>query len=235
MVAPAGSAVVRLEEYVLRGGFRPGDKLPSEREFTELLGFSRTAVREAVKQLNQKGLIQSSVGRGLFVAERSTTAVAASLDTVLHLEDGRIGDVMEMRRVIGVAAARMAATRATAADLATMRAHVEEMASTFGVPRAMGVTGTAFHLAVARASHNPVLSALAETIMALTDRARREMTWRATRRGLEDHQRIYVAIAAHDADAAGQAMEAHLDYLEHLLTTNLPGWRDLPVPPPAQP
>src|SRR5688572_12632685 len=114
--ASAGAAA-RLEDYIRRGGFKPGDKLPSERQFSELIGFSRTAVREAVKQLNQKGLVRSSVGRGLFVAERSSASVAASLDTLLHLGNGTVGDVMEMRHILSVAAARLAATRATDADL----------------------------------------------------------------------------------------------------------------------
>jgi len=61
----SASTVAHLEDYIRRRGFRPGDRLPSERAFSELLGFSRTAVREAVKQLNQKGLVRSSVGRGL--------------------------------------------------------------------------------------------------------------------------------------------------------------------------
>jgi DNA-binding FadR family transcriptional regulator len=220
----------QLEQYVLRGGYRPGDKLPSEREFTALLGFSRTAVREAVKQLSQQGLIRSSVGRGLFMAEHSTAALAASIDTALHLGGGRAGDVMEMRHILGTAAARLAAQRATADDLRTMSQAVEEMEGDYQVPGVMARTGSAFHRAVGRAAHNPLLAALYEPVMMLMDRVRRDLpTGGPTKRGAEDHRRLYSAIAARDPEAAAAAMEQHLAYYEQRLTTYIPNWPALPV------
>ena len=231
LTASAGAAA-RLEDYIRRGGFKPGDKLPSERQFSELIGFSRTAVREAVKQLNQKGLIRSSVGRGLFVAERSSDAVAASLDTVLHLGEGTVGDVLEMRHVLGTAAARLAAVRATDADRAELLALLDELERDWRVPSVMRRTGGAFHLVLARAAHNPLLAALSDPVLALMDRIRTDVPIPGgpTARGARDHRRIYDAIEARDADAAAAAMEEHLSYYESLLDRGVPGWRSLPVP-----
>jgi GntR family transcriptional repressor for pyruvate dehydrogenase complex len=228
----SASPVERVEDYIRRGGFRSGDKLPSEREFAELLGCSRTAVREAVKQLNQKGLIRSSVGRGLFVADRSNGAVAASLDTVLHLEGGTVGDVFEMRHVIGTAAARFAAARATPQDVAAMRLPLEEMLRDFSLPHVLSRTGRAFHLALARASHNPLLAALTEPVMDLMDRTRPSTPLRGgpSERGALGHKRIHDAVAAGDAEAAAAAMEDHLRYFESRLDASFPNWRTLPVP-----
>lgn len=229
----SASPVERVEDYVRRGGFRSGDKLPSEREFAELLGFSSTAVREAVKQLNQKGLIRSSIGRGLFVADRSTGAVAASLDIVLHLEGGTVGDVFEMRHVIGTAAARLAAARATPEDLTAMRLPLKEMLRDYRLPGVLSLTGRAFHLALARASHNPLLAALTEPVMDLMDRTRPYTPLRGgpSERGALGHQRIHDAVASRDGEAAAAAMEDHLRYFESRLDASFPVWRTLPVPP----
>lgn len=230
---PSSAAPVEvIEDYIRRGGFRPGDRLPSEREFSELLGFSRTAVREAIKQLNQKGLVRSSVGRGLFVADRSSGAVAASLDTVLHLEEGTIGHLFEMRHVLGTAAARLAAVRATADDLAALRAPLERMLRDYRVPGVLPAAGTAFHLALARASHNPLLAALTEPMMSLMNRARDLMPLRGgpSERGALDHKRIFDAVVACDPDGAARAMEDHLRYFESRLDESYPEWRELPVP-----
>ena len=230
---PASAGVAaRLEDYIRRGGFKAGDRLPSERQFSELLGFSRTAVREAVKQLNQKGLVRSSIGRGLFVAERSSDAVAASLDTLLHLGDGTVGDVMEMRHIMGTAAARLAATRATAADREELRALLEEMERDWRRPGVLRRVGGAFHLVLARAAGNPLLAALMEPVLALMDRVRADVPIPGgpTEQGVRGHRRIYDAVAARDAAAAAAAMEEHLSYYESLFDRAAPGWRDLLVP-----
>lgn len=232
-VLPASaSTVARLEDYIRRGGFKPGDKLPSERQFSELLGFSRTAVREAVKQLNQKGLVRSSVGRGLFVADGSSEAVAATLDTLLHLGNGTAGDVMEMRHALGVAAARLAAQRATEADLGALRAALEEMERSWNVPGAVRRTGSAFYLALARASHNQLLVAVTEPVMELMNRTRGDLPLPGgpSPRAAADHRRIYEAVAAKVPEAAVAAVEEHLAFFESRLDEAYPGWRALPIP-----
>jgi GntR family transcriptional repressor for pyruvate dehydrogenase complex len=231
-LSTSASAVARVEDYIRRGGYKAGDKLPSERQFSELLGFSRTAVREAVKQLNQKGLVRSSVGRGLFVADRSSASVAASLDTLLHLGNGTVGDVMEMRHVMGAAAARLAALRATDEDLATLRGLLDELERDWRIPGVMRRAGGAFHLVLAHAAHNPLLAALSEPVLALMDRVRSDLPIPGgpTERGARDHRRLYDAVAARDGGAAASAMEDHLSYYEALLDGAVPAWRDLPVP-----
>jgi GntR family transcriptional regulator, transcriptional repressor for pyruvate dehydrogenase complex len=227
----SASTVARLEEHIRRGGYKPGDRLPSERQFSELLGFSRTAVREAVKQLNQKGLVRSSVGRGLFVADRSSDAVAASLDTLLHLGEGTVGDVMEMRHILGAAAARLAAARAREGDLAALRVLVEELERDWRRPGVMSRAGGAFYLVLARAAHNQLLAALTEPVMALMDRVRDvHPLGGPSERGAGDHRRIYDAVATRDAEAAAGAMEDHLAYYESRLDRAAPGWRTMKVP-----
>ena len=144
-----------------------------------------------------------------------------------------MGHVFEMRHVLGTAAARLAATHATADDLAALRAPLEEMLRDYRLPHVLRAAGTAFHLALARASHNPLLAALTEPVMAQMDRTRDLTPLRGgpSARGALGHQRIYAAVAARDPDAAAGAMDDHLRYFESRLDASYPAWRRLPVPP----
>ena len=112
-----------------------------------------------------------------------------------------------------------------------MGAPLEELERDWRVPGVMRRAGGAFHLALARAAHNPLLAALTEPVMALMDRARADLPIPGgpTERGARDHRRIYDAIAARDGDRAAAAMEDHLSYFESLLDRAAPGWRGLPV------
>jgi DNA-binding FadR family transcriptional regulator len=227
------TAVRRIEQHIVEGAYGPGDRLPSEREFAERLGLSRATVREAVKQLAERGLVRSSVGRGLFVAHRSSGPMTATLDALLHLDGGRLGDVREMRHILGTSAARLAARRATADDLAVLRGILDEMERGAALPGwgHLGRTGNAFHLALARATHNPLLVAFTEPLFELVDRARQDYPWQPSAEAIPNHRRIYEAVAAHDPDAAAAAMETHLAHVERLLDRHLPGWPQRPVRP----
>jgi GntR family transcriptional repressor for pyruvate dehydrogenase complex len=230
------TAARRIEQHIVEGKYGPGARLPSEREFAERLGLSRATVREAVKQLAERGLVRSRVGRGLFVAHRSSEPMTGTLDAVLHLDGGRLGDVREMRHILGTSAARLAARRATADDLAVLWGildEMEEMERGAALPGwgHLGRTGTAFHLALARATHNPLLVAFTEPLFELVDRARQDYPWQPTGEAIPNHRRIYEAVAARDPDAAAAAMETHLAHVERLLDRHLPGWPQRPVGP----
>jgi GntR family transcriptional repressor for pyruvate dehydrogenase complex len=227
------TAPERIEDYILASGLGPGDQLPSEREFAELLGMSRTAVREAVKQLNQKGLIRSSLGRGLFVGDASGDAVLDSLRTLLHLRRGSLGHVMEVRAILEPHGAQLAAARASEDDLVAIRGPLEEKERRGREHATSARAGTAFHLAVAGAAHNPLLLGLIEPAMALMDRTRAELEpylrgWRDE--NASDHRVIFEAIARRDPSGAARAIARHLDAFEEVLTRLVPEWRGLAAP-----
>jgi GntR family transcriptional repressor for pyruvate dehydrogenase complex len=226
------SAPDQIEDYILASGLGPGDRLPSEREFAELLGVSRTAVREAVQRLNQKGLIRSSLGRGLFVAEANGAAVLSSLHALLHLRRGNLGHVMEVRKILEPQGAQLAAARATEADLVAIRGPMEEKERRGREYAASARAGTAFHLALADASHNPLLSSLIGPAMALMDRTRAEIQPYLDAQHDEhagDHRVIFEAVVRRDPGGAARAMARHLDVFEDVLTRLVPGWREIPA------
>src|SRR6201981_1473643 len=77
--------VQQIEESVLKGALKPGDQLPAERELAQKFGVSRTAVREAVKALREKGLVEAYSGRGTFVTDGTTQAARQSFDLMVKL------------------------------------------------------------------------------------------------------------------------------------------------------
>ena len=117
----------QVEEMILSGQLASGDRLPSEAELGEQFSVSRTVVREAIKVLADKGLVRPEPGRGTFVARPDVELLVTSMDTILRIEQCTLADVLELRRMIEVPAAGLAAKRAGANDRAAMRSAYEEM------------------------------------------------------------------------------------------------------------
>src|SRR6267378_403434 len=113
--------VQQIEESILKGDLKPGDQLPAERELAQRFGVSRTAVREAVKALREKGLVEAYSGRGTFVTDGTSQAVRQSLDLML-----RIGQqegpkyLAELRQILEPEIAALAAKRIEEQLLGTM-------------------------------------------------------------------------------------------------------------------
>src|SRR5207253_8878368 len=84
--------VKQIEESILKGELKPGDQLPAERELAQQFGVSRTAVREAVKTLREKGLVESYSGRGTFITNGTSQAIKQSLDFMMRIgpQDGLV-------------------------------------------------------------------------------------------------------------------------------------------------
>src|SRR5579863_3780209 len=105
--------VQQIEESIVKGDLKPGDQLPAERELAQRFGVSRTAVREAVKALREKGLVEAYSGRGTFITDGTTQAVRQSLDLMVRVgqQDGS-SNLAELRAILEPEIAGLAATRA---------------------------------------------------------------------------------------------------------------------------
>src|SRR5215831_19937541 len=120
--------VQQIEESVLKGALKPGDQLPAERELAEHFGVSRTAVREAVKALREKGLVEAYSGRGTFITNGTTQAIRQSLDLMIRIgqQEGST-HLAEVRAILEPEIAALAAVRIQEPELATMREAVAVM------------------------------------------------------------------------------------------------------------
>src|SRR5580700_2874210 len=120
--------VQQIEESILKGALKPGDQLPAERELAQNFGVSRTAVREAVKALREKGLVEAYSGRGTFITNGTSQAIRQSLDLM-----SRIGQhegsthLAEVRAILEPEIAALAAVRIQETELVTMRDAVATM------------------------------------------------------------------------------------------------------------
>lgn len=216
-------------ETILSRRLEVGDRLPSERELGAQFGVSRTVVREAVRALVAKGLIEVRSGSGLRVAAVDAAAVSESMS--LYLRGGTLDfeKVHEVRALFEVHIAGVAAERATEEDVTRMREVHERMRRASSDVEAAARDDLEFHRLIARATQNDLYLLLLDSIGSTLIDIRRENLGSGSRpMTLDQHEAILERIAARDPVGAREAMAAHLDgvarwWREHLHSTPLVG------------
>ena len=205
--------VQQIEDSILKGALKPGDQLPAERELAQNFGVSRTAVREAVKALREKGLVEAFSGRGTFITNGTTQAIRQSLDLMSRIgQQEGFTHLAELRRILEPEIAALAAVRIEEQLLATMRESVAIMDRSLEDPDAYIEADLDFHLALAEAAANPLVLSLLDSIVGLL-REQRLKIFRVDggpERGQYHHKRILAAIESRDAEKARDTMREHL-------------------------
>jgi len=196
---------------------KPGDALPPERELTRRYQAGRSSVREALRMLESKGLIES-VGNGSFAVSNFRNPLNNSLKLLLSLDEANMREIYELRRILEAEAAALAAERRSEADLEDMEVAIGEMAAGLDSDRADSYieADLRFHLAIAKASGNRLVL---HSMHALRDLIRRALMSiylipSSPERSLEQHRLIRAAILAQDAERARDEMRAHLVRVE---------------------
>ncbi len=210
--------VQQIEESIVKGDLKPGDQLPAERELAQRFGVSRTAVREAVKALREKGLVEAYSGRGTFVTEGTAQAVHQWIDLMVKIgqADG-FDHLAEVRTILEPEIAALAAARLEESELATMREAVTVMDRARQDPDAYIEADLDFHLALAEGAANPLILSLLDSIVGIL----REQRLRIFRvpggpeRGQIHHKRILEAVERRDPEGARQAMREHLEQVRN--------------------
>ena len=204
--------VAQIEKQILTGKLRYGDRLPTERELAAQFRVSRTVVREAVKALQEKGLVQSHPGRGTFITDGTARAVRHSLGFMLRVGSSQgASDLAEAREILEPEIAALAATRATTEQVEAIRQTVALMERARDDADAFVEADLQFHLALAQATQNPLIPTLIDPIVDLL-REQRKNTFRrgGAAHGQYHHKKILAAVARRDPNAARAAMRAHL-------------------------
>ena len=206
--------VQQIEESVLNGSLKPGDQLPAERDLAQRLGVSRTAVREAVKTLREKGLVEAYSGRGTFVTDGTSQAARQSFDLMVKIgqQEGS-PHLAELRLILEPGIAAMAAERVKDEDLTAMRDAVAVMERSQKDPEAYIEADLDFHLALAEAVANPLILSLIDSIVGLLREQRIKIfnVEGGPQRGQFHHKRILEAMERRDPEMARSAMRAHLE------------------------
>jgi GntR family transcriptional regulator, transcriptional repressor for pyruvate dehydrogenase complex len=213
--------VQQVEESILKGQLKPGDQLPAERDLAHRFGVSRTAVREAVKTLREKGLVEAYSGRGTFVTNGTSHSIRQSLDLMIRVnqQEGWT-HLAELRHMLEPEIAALAASRIEEQLLATMRDAVASMERSLHDPEAYVEADLDFHLALAEAAGNPLILSLLDSIVGILreQRSRIFNVEGGPERGQFHHKRILAAVETRNADAAREAMR---DHLEQVLTDSV--------------
>lgn len=208
--------VTQILQLMGDGNLTAGSRLPSERELATSLGVSRPSVREAMRQLELMGVIESRQGSGAFVKEVSDEDLVQPLALLLRGRKHLLQDILETRRVIEPHIARLAATKASPADVAELQELVERQQVKVDAGKLAIEEDTRFHHSLARASGNRVLLLLVESCMDLLLESRKRNLQSAERaqRSAEGHADLLRAIKGRDPEGAFGAMMRHLDGIE---------------------
>lgn len=201
----------RLRDLIAARRLAPGDRLPSERELATSLGVSRTSVRQALAALRSIGLVEVRHGDGAYLMRPAEEVVPTLAVEMLHVEADH-PMVWEAREAIEVHAARLAAMRATAGDLAAMRRANDAMAAEIDAGQDGTDADAALHRAIVEAAHNPLLARLFASlhdVVARTSAASLSIPGRSPD-SLRAHRAIVEAIGDGDPERAASEMTSHL-------------------------
>lgn len=204
--------VQQLQSLIASGRLEPGDQLPSERALADQLAVSRTSVREALRILEARGMLEARPGQGLFVRGRRTEEIVSILAAYLVRERESFLEVLDVREALERKAAERAALLATHKDLDALKAAVVAMQEEVLEGKLALDSDTEFHRALGAASRNEVLSQMLDTVLGLMTQRRREV-FNESYGGilmLHQHAGIYRAIKNRDARLAGELVSTHL-------------------------
>ncbi|MCI4661717.1 MAG: FCD domain-containing protein [Neomegalonema sp.] len=215
------AVIEQVETLILQGVLRPGERLPGERDLAEAMEVSRPTVREALKSLEDRGLIVIRPGGGAFVAELLGTAFAEALVDLFASRDDAVFDYLEFRRDIEGTVAAHAAERASEADRAIICQIFERMEEAHAKrnPAEEAAIDADFHMCIVEAAHNAVMLHTMRSLYELLRRGvfyNRSILYNQRERRdalLNQHRAIRDGVISGEPERARQAVHAHLDYI----------------------
>ena len=214
--------VEKVLELISSGAWKPGFRLPPERELSESFGVSRTVVREAVKALEARGVLESTTGSGVSVRLADFNMVSRSLQTYMQLSNLVDFEIRlnEVRRVLEVEMVALAAARITPEQRKQLREICQQMRAPGNSAKQMAEMDFRLHVTLADATQNELFKVL---LAPLIDQLREQiiLTWedfpRPVNLVFDQHEAIVKAVESGDAEAARQAMIKHLAYSREVL------------------
>lgn len=208
----------QLRELIFRGEFKTGDKILTERELSEAFSVSRTSVRDAINKLVVMGLLEQRQGQGTFVCIPEARD-KNPIGTMVKSQDATITDLLEVRMGLECNAAALAAARAVDKDFKFMGKSIEEMQKEVASGRLGTEADTAFHMAIAYATQNPLQVFIMKNFydfLFTGIKVNLEGLYQVPaniQTILEQHKIILQCIRNHDPEAAYRAMKRHIDFV----------------------
>lgn len=204
---------------------KPGDRLPPERRLATLFGVSRNSMREAIKSLEQTGLLESRPGAGTYISAGNQTDLARQLGEAFARERHKLEDIFELRLLLEPQIARLAARRASPRTLERLDDLMLAYEDAVGHGKPVLEIDQNLHDTIAAATGNHAIVRLMEQMHDVLVESRDEalQSPQRSRMALEDHRKILTALRLGDTDGACAAMTEHLEHTREIVFTSKKG------------
>lgn len=211
--------VARQIERLILKKLKPGDKLPSERELAEMLQVSRSSIRDAIRGLELRGVVEPRQGAGTIVCEVSAESLGNPFANALKRRRELVSELLDFRKMLEPPLAARAAMHASPDEIAEMEEILQRQEAKLSRGETTIAEDAEFHYSVALASGNTVVLKVLDILMDLL-RETRERSLQVEgrpRKSLVGHQRILSAIKRQDAESANAAMRRHIEDVEEIV------------------
>lgn len=208
----------QLKDLIFQGRFKPGQKIPPERELAESFGVSRPSVKSAIEKLVNMGFLLQRQGRGTFVTPYETRFLKNPLRDLLQVSEHNLVDLLEVRLGLESQGAALAAKRATDDDVQRLETCVRDIMTKIKMGDAGADEDTAFHMGIAYATKNSAQIYLMKSFYDLLFYGIRQNLFYLAEAGnlpvvAEQHAEIFQCIARRDPERAKKAMADHIQYV----------------------
>jgi GntR family transcriptional repressor for pyruvate dehydrogenase complex len=212
-------AAEAIKSLIVAGELGSGDALPPERDLAVMLGISRPSVREAIRVLTAMNVVEPRHGGGTYVTSLDPWLLARPINFLLQIEPSSFLDLFEVRQVLEVAAARLAATRITDEMVSALGELADAAAAALRQPARYSELDFELHSKLVEATGNPIYLSLYESIsdLMLESRRRTARVPAVRNQDYDEHVAIVAALRRRDADGAALAMHDHLERMRRVL------------------
>jgi GntR family transcriptional regulator, transcriptional repressor for pyruvate dehydrogenase complex len=211
--------VNQIKGMIISGDLKKGDKLPTERDLAEKLQVSRATVREAIRALEVIGLVESRQGAGNYIKESFEDTLVEPLSMMFMLEESNPQEILELRTVLELETAVLAARKITDEELEELKSLIDKINETTDEDLSVAIDKK-FHYTIAKASKNLLIMSVLNVISQLIDEfikdsRKKILTDEKNRPALiKQHELIYKALANKDVNLAYEAMKGHFNLIE---------------------
>lgn len=209
----------RIRDLILKGDLKPGERLKAERDLCEVMAVSRQTVRQAIKKLVERGLVEHRQGHGTFICDPGNNKGLNFLQELLHTNEINLRELLEVRMALECQAASSAALRATGEDVTTLERHAREMRKAIDQGELGIREDVRFHMSLAYASKNQIQILMMKSLYDLLHFGIEESLKKlyldpeSLEQILSQHETIAAGIRQRDPEVAAAAMRAHIDFL----------------------
>ncbi len=214
--------IEQIQQRILNGELKKGDKLPSERELSEQMNVSRTSIREAIRVLETMGVIDSKQGEGNFICTNIDKSLIEPLSMIFKLNDGTWKDILELREIFELQIVKLAALRATEEDCMELKFIIDEMRKETEVPynkKTVVLLDQKFHNKLVLISKNYLIESFflmsSKLFENFIEDARDKIITKYWGDEIlfEKHNAIYEAIRDKNPDLAYEKMKEHMEVI----------------------